>query len=71
MFINIIYHLFDVYHLYYGHVIRNDLPNYLVEREAEGVSVVSWYHRQFGEGINQQMYYLLKRDLLAVDLDDL
>ena len=31
--------------------IRNDLPNYLVEREAEGVSVVSWYHRQFAEGI--------------------
>ena len=31
--------------------IRNDLPNYLVEREAEGVSVVCWYHRQFAEGI--------------------
>jgi len=31
--------------------IRNDLPNYLVEREAEGVCVVSWYHRQFAEGI--------------------
>ena len=30
--------------------IRNDVPNYLVEREAEGVSVVSWYHRQFAEG---------------------
>ncbi|UJR21317.1 hypothetical protein I4U23_024408 [Adineta vaga] len=29
--------------------IRNDVPNYLVEREAEGVSVVSWYHRQFAE----------------------
>ncbi|CAF1235202.1 unnamed protein product [Adineta steineri] len=29
--------------------IRNDIPNYLVEREAEGVSVVSWYHRQFAE----------------------
>ncbi|CAF4288993.1 unnamed protein product, partial [Rotaria sp. Silwood2] len=29
--------------------IRNDLPNYLVEREADGVSVVSWYHRQFAE----------------------
>jgi hypothetical protein len=32
--------------------IRNDVPNYLVEREAEGVSVVSWYHRQFAEGID-------------------
>lgn len=31
--------------------IRNDVPNYLVEREAQGVSVVSWYHRQFAEGI--------------------
>ncbi len=30
--------------------IRNDLPNYLSEREAEGVSVVFWYHRQFIEG---------------------
>ncbi|CAF2694205.1 unnamed protein product [Rotaria sp. Silwood2] len=30
--------------------IRNDVPNYLVEREADGVSVVSWYHRQFAEG---------------------
>lgn len=30
--------------------IRNDIPSYLVEREAEGVSVVSWYHRQFAEG---------------------
>ncbi|CAF3624005.1 unnamed protein product [Rotaria sp. Silwood1] len=29
--------------------IRNDIPNYLVEREADGVSVVSWYHRQFAE----------------------
>jgi len=26
--------------------IRNDLPNYLSEREADGVSVLSWYHRQ-------------------------
>ena len=30
--------------------IRNDAPNYLIEREAEGVNVVSWYHRQFAEG---------------------
>ncbi len=27
--------------------IRNDIPSYLSEREADGVSVVSWYHRQF------------------------
>ena len=36
--------------------IRNDVPNYLVEREAEGVSVVSWYHRQFAEGIDRFSY---------------
>ncbi|CAF3329325.1 unnamed protein product [Rotaria socialis] len=35
--------------------IRNDLPNYLVEREADGVSVVSWYHRQFAE-VSQERY---------------
>ncbi|CAF3573336.1 unnamed protein product [Adineta steineri] len=40
--------------------IRNDLPNYLVEREAEGVSVVSWYHRQFAEVSNER--YLSKED---------
>jgi NACHT domain- and WD repeat-containing protein len=29
--------------------IRNDLPNYLSEREADGVSVMNWYHRyKFG-----------------------
>ncbi|CAF0730783.1 unnamed protein product [Brachionus calyciflorus] len=27
--------------------IRNDIPSYLSEREADGVSVVFWYHRQF------------------------
>jgi hypothetical protein len=25
--------------------IRNDLPNYLSEREADGISVMNWYHR--------------------------
>lgn len=25
--------------------IRNDLPNYLSEREADGVNVMNWYHR--------------------------
>lgn len=27
--------------------IRNDLPGYLSEREADGVNVIGWYHRQF------------------------
>ncbi|KAL7638639.1 UNVERIFIED_CONTAM: hypothetical protein RMT77_011211 [Armadillidium vulgare] len=29
--------------------IRNDLPNYLSDCEADGVSVLNWYHRQFKE----------------------
>lgn len=29
--------------------IRSDLPNYLTERDADGVSVMNWYHRQFRE----------------------
>ncbi|KAL5006957.1 hypothetical protein ScPMuIL_015763 [Solemya velum] len=27
--------------------IRNDLPAYLSEREADAVNVIAWYHRQF------------------------
>ncbi|PAA84392.1 hypothetical protein BOX15_Mlig005707g1 [Macrostomum lignano] len=27
--------------------IRNELPGFLVEKEADGASVVYWYHRQF------------------------
>ncbi|PAA71014.1 hypothetical protein BOX15_Mlig015065g2 [Macrostomum lignano] len=27
--------------------IRNELPGFLVEKEADGVDVVYWYHRQF------------------------
>ncbi|KAH9643947.1 hypothetical protein HF086_016497 [Spodoptera exigua] len=40
--------------------IRNDLPNYLSEREADGVSVMNWYHRQFriwGGGIPKPFKY--------------
>ncbi|CAF4551274.1 unnamed protein product [Rotaria sp. Silwood1] len=40
--------------------IRNDLPNYLVEREADGVSVVCWYHRQFAEVSHER--YLANSD---------
>lgn len=29
--------------------IRNDLPHYFCEREADGVTVINWYHRQFVE----------------------
>ncbi len=27
--------------------IRSEIPDYLSEREADGMTVVSWYHRQF------------------------
>jgi WD40 repeat protein len=29
--------------------IRNDLPNYLTERDANGVNAMNWYHKQFRE----------------------
>jgi len=37
--------------------IKNDLPNYLSEREADGVSVQNWYHRS--ECINFCCYPLM------------
>ena len=27
--------------------VRSDLPGYLSDSEADGVSVINWYHRQF------------------------
>jgi hypothetical protein len=30
--------------------IKSDIPAYLSEREADGVSVVFWFHRQFFQG---------------------
>ncbi|EFX69546.1 hypothetical protein DAPPUDRAFT_202786 [Daphnia pulex] len=36
--------------------IRNDLPNYLSEREADGVSVLNWYHRQFKEAAKERYF---------------
>ncbi len=30
--------------------IRSEIPDYLSEREADGMTVVSWYHRQFIHG---------------------
>ncbi|GLH07543.1 LOW QUALITY PROTEIN: Leucine-rich repeat and WD repeat-containing protein, partial [Gryllus bimaculatus] len=36
--------------------IRNDLPNYLSEREADGVSVMNWYHRQFRETAKERYF---------------
>ena len=36
--------------------IRNDLPSYLSEREADGVNVVNWYHRQFIEASRERYF---------------
>ncbi|KAK0175700.1 hypothetical protein PV327_009429 [Microctonus hyperodae] len=36
--------------------IRNDLPNYLSEREAGGVSVLNWYHRQFRDAAKERYF---------------
>lgn len=36
--------------------IRNDLPNYLSEREADGVSVLNWYHRQFRDTARERYF---------------
>ncbi|KAI3386911.1 hypothetical protein SNEBB_004259 [Seison nebaliae] len=34
--------------------IRSEMPNYLVERESGGTSVVEWYHRQFADESNRR-----------------
>lgn len=36
--------------------IRRDLPNYLSEREADGVSVLNWYHRQFRDAAIERYF---------------
>ena len=36
--------------------IRNDLPGYLSEREADGLNVINWYHRQFIEASRQRYF---------------
>ena len=32
---------------FYRTRVRSDLPGYLSDSEADGVSVINWYHRQF------------------------
>ena len=36
--------------------IRNDLPSYFAEREADGVNVIFWYHRQFIEASRERYF---------------
>lgn len=43
--------------------IRNDLPNYLSEREADGVSVMNWYHRYYlQKKLDQINYFEISKD---------
>jgi len=32
------------------------MPNYFIEREADGVNVIDWYHRQFDE-VSRERYF--------------
>ncbi|XP_050388645.1 NACHT and WD repeat domain-containing protein 2 [Patella vulgata] len=36
--------------------IRNDLPGYLSEKEADGVNVIGWYHRQFIDAARERYF---------------
>ena len=36
--------------------IRSDLPNYLTERDANGVNAMNWYHKQFREASIQRYF---------------
>ena len=36
--------------------MRNDLPHYFSEREADGINVIGWYHRQFIE-VSRERYF--------------
>lgn len=36
--------------------IRGDLPGYLSEREADGVNVIFWYHRQFIDAARERYF---------------
>lgn len=36
--------------------IRSDLPSYFAEREADGVNVIFWYHRQFIEASSERYF---------------
>ena len=34
--------------------LRAEIPNYLTEREADGLTVINWYHRQFEEAVKKK-----------------
>ena len=36
--------------------VRNDMPHYIAEREADDVTVIDWYHRQFTETATERYF---------------
>ena len=40
----------------YSFRVRNDLPGYLSDSEADGVSVINWYHRQFKDAAKDRYF---------------
>ena len=36
--------------------VRSDLPGYLSDSEADGVSVINWYHRQFRDAARDRYF---------------
>ena len=36
--------------------MRSDLPGYLSDSEADGVSVINWYHRQFRDAAKDRYF---------------
>ena len=45
--------------------IRDDISSYLVEREADGVTVLSWHHRQFQE-VMRDRYLKKPEDVISI-----
>ncbi|CAB4067000.1 unnamed protein product [Lepeophtheirus salmonis] len=43
--------------------VRSDLPGYLSDSEADGVSVINWYHRQFCDAARDR-YFKTEEDTL-------
>jgi hypothetical protein len=42
--------------------VRSDLPGYLSDSEADGVSVINWYHRQFKDAARDRYFKSLADD---------
>ena len=42
--------------------VRSDLPGYLSDSEADGVSVINWYHRQFKDAAKERYFKCVADD---------